>query len=99
MQVVSLDGFEIKQYKLMPMSGGDLFTGAGRDPEKDPQAGRRHGRSFSMMTAHIDQEVPEELAALLEDELKAKKFFDSLPTARTALHPLDLSSAKKEERV
>jgi hypothetical protein len=93
----SIDGFEIKQYKLMPMGDGNLFLPVRAEIRKKI---RKQAGDMVHVILDLDNsavEVPEEFAACLEDDPKAKKFFQSLSDSEKRLYILWIYSAKKEE--
>jgi hypothetical protein len=93
----SIDGFEIKQYKLMPMGDGNLFLPVRAGIRK--KIGKQAGDTVQVILDIDDSpvEIPEELAACLDDEPKAKKFFHTLSDSEKRLYILWIYSAKKEE--
>lgn len=93
----NIDGFELKQYKLMPMGNGKLFLPVRSEIRKKI---KKEAGDFVRITLSIDDsalEIPEEFLLCLEDDLKAKKFFLSLTDSEKRFYTDWIYSAKKEE--
>ncbi len=93
----SIDNFELKQYKLMPMSNGNLFLPVRAEIRK--KIGKQEGDTVHVVL-HIDNsptEAPEEFLLCLEDDKKAKVFFEKLSDSEKKFYIEWIYSAKKEE--
>jgi hypothetical protein len=93
----SIDGFEIKQYHLMPMGDGQLFLPVKAEIRKKIK--KQEGDSVHVILYSDNEplEVPEELMLCLQDEPQALKFFNSISESNRK-HYIDwIFSAKNEE--
>ncbi|MCD6068219.1 MAG: hypothetical protein K0S33_3045 [Bacteroidetes bacterium] len=93
----SIDGFELKQYKLMPMGNGCLFLPVRAEIRKKIKKQAGDIVHVILDIDHSTLEVPEEFMACLEDDPKAKKFFLTLTDSEKRLYILWIYSAKREE--
>jgi hypothetical protein len=71
----SIDGFEIKNYKLMPMGNGNLFLPVKLDIRK--KIGKKHGDQVKIILYpdHDPLEIPQEILDCFEDSPLAHKVF------------------------
>lgn len=78
----TIDGFEIKQYHLMPMGNGTLFLPVRAEIRK--KIGKQAGDRVEVILYADDSpfEIPEELLLCLAEEPKAKENFLKMPQAR-----------------
>ncbi|HEY1039256.1 MAG TPA: YdeI/OmpD-associated family protein [Bacteroidia bacterium] len=93
----TIDSFELKQYKLMPMSDGRLFLPVRAEIRK--KIGKSEGDTVHVQL-YIDNtpiEAPEEFLLCLDDEKEARKFFDKLSDSEKRFYIDWIYSAKKEE--
>ena len=93
----SIDGFELKQYKLMPMSNGNLFLPVRAEIRK--KIGKQEGDTVHVIL-NIDNsptETPEEFLLCLKEDKKAKVFFKKLSDSEKKFYIEWIYSAKKEE--
>jgi hypothetical protein len=75
----SIDGFELKNYRLMPMGDGNLFLPVKAEIRK--KIGKQEG-DYVHVILYADNsptEIPEELQLCLKDEPDAYKTFLSYP--------------------
>src|SRR3989344_135381 len=90
----SIDSFELKQYKLMPMSNGNLFLPVRAEIRK--KIGKQEGDTVHV-TLSIDNsltEAPEEFLLCLKDDKKAKLFFEKLSNSEKKFYVEWIYSAK-----
>jgi len=74
----SIDGFEISQYRLMPLGNGKLILGVKADIRK---AIKKQAGDCVHVILYLDNEsleTPEELLLCLQEEPEALQFFNSL---------------------
>lgn len=93
----SIDSFELKQYKLMPMGNGKLFLPVRAEIRK--KIGKQEGDTVHVIL-YVDNtpsETPEEFLLCLEDDKKAKTFFEKLTDSEKKFYIDWIYSAKKEE--
>lgn len=93
----TIDGFELKQYNLMPMKDGNLFLPVKAEIRK--KIGKSEG-DYVHIKLYPDTsplEVPEEMILCLRDEPGAFHFFNSLSESEKRLYVLWIYEAKREE--
>lgn len=93
----TIDGFEIKQYHLMPMGDSKLFLPVKAEIRKKI---KKSVGDFVHVILYPDTEhliVPEEILICLQEEPKALKFFNSLRESEQKYYVDWIYSAKKEE--
>ncbi len=93
----SIDGFEIKNYHLMPMGDKQLFLPVKAAIRK--KIGKEAG-DWAQVVLYPDNEpleVPAELLQCLEDEPAALKFFNTLSDSEKKYYTEWIYSAKKED--
>jgi tRNA isopentenyl-2-thiomethyl-A-37 hydroxylase MiaE len=84
----TIDSFEIKQYKLMPMGNGNLFLPVKKEIRK--KIGKEAGDTIHVIlyADNSPLEIPDELLVCLLDSPKAHQFFMSL-TESSQKHYID----------
>lgn len=93
----SIDGYEIKNYHLMPMGNGQLFLPVKAAIRK--KIGKETG-DWVQVVLYPDNEpfeVPAELLQCLEDEPIALKYFNTLSDSEKKYYTEWIYSAKKED--
>jgi hypothetical protein len=77
----TIDGFEIRQYHLMPMGNGELFLPVRAEIRK--KIGKQAGDTVKVILYRDEEEVhiPEELQDCLADDPAAAQKFKQLATA------------------
>ena len=93
----SIDDFEIKQYKLMPMGNGHLFLPVRAEIRKKIKKEAGDSVWIILDVDNSAPEIPEEFLLCLEDDAKAKKFFHSLSDSEKRFYIDWIYTAKKEE--
>jgi hypothetical protein len=93
----SIDGFEIKQYKLMPMGNGNLFLPVKKEIRK--KIGKEAGDSIHVIlyADNSPVEIPDELLVCLLDAPKAHSFFMSLSESNQKYYIQWIYEAKQLE--
>jgi uncharacterized protein DUF1905/bacteriocin resistance YdeI/OmpD-like protein len=93
----TIDGYEIRKYRLMPMGNGKLFLPVKSEIRKKIK--KDVGDLVHVILYHDDEplEVPEEMLLCLRDEPKALKFFNSLSESERKFYIEWVYSAKREE--
>ncbi|MES2680644.1 MAG: YdeI/OmpD-associated family protein, partial [Bacteroidota bacterium] len=93
----SIDGFEIKNYNLMPMGDKRLFLPVKAEIRKKIK--KQEGDFIHVILfADTDPlEIPREIMLCLKEEPAALRFFSTLPEGEKKLYIQWISSAKKEE--
>lgn len=92
-----IDDYELKQYKLMPMSNGKLFLPIKAEVRKKIR--KKEGDSVRIIL-YLDQrpkEIPEEFLECLEEEPEAKAFFNLLSDSEKSYYLDWIYGARKEE--
>ena len=92
-----IDDFELKQYKLMPMTGGTLFLPVRTEIRK--KIGKKAGDWVHIILFEDNSplEIPEELLLCLKDEPGAHKKFLSYTEGEQKAFIDWILSAKREE--
>jgi hypothetical protein len=74
----SIDGFELKRYKLMPLGNGKLFLPVRAEIRK--AIGKKEGDTVHVILYpdNTPIDIPEEFLLCLQDEPAAKQFFFTL---------------------
>ncbi len=92
-----IDGYEIKNYNLMPMGDGQLFLPVKAAIRK--KIGKEAGDWVQVVLYpdNVPFEVPDELLQCLEDEPAALKFFNTLSDSEKKYYTEWIYSAKKEQ--
>lgn len=93
----TIDSFELKNYRLMPMGNGMLFLPVKADIRK--KIGKEAGDWVKVVLyADNDEvEIPEEFLLCLEEEPLAHRFFLSLTDSEKKMYIDWFISAKKDE--
>jgi hypothetical protein len=93
----SIDGYEIKKIRLMPMGEGKLFLPVKAEIRKKIQ--KKDGDVVHVILYRDNDplEVPDEMLLCLQDEPLALKFFKSLSESEQKFYIDWVYSAKKEE--
>jgi Domain of unknown function (DUF1905)/Bacteriocin-protection, YdeI or OmpD-Associated len=92
----SIDGFELKRYKLMPMGNGKLFLPVRAEIRK--AIGKKEGDTIQVILFADNSaiEIPEEFLLCLQDEPLAKQFFLKLTESEQQFYIKWIYSAKQE---
>jgi hypothetical protein len=92
----SIDEFEIRKYKLLPMGNGQLFLPVKAQIRK--KIGKQHGDTVHIILYHDNEplEVPEELLLCLQDEPAAWHFFETLKESQQQQYVKWIYSAKTD---
>ncbi|MFN7118884.1 MAG: YdeI/OmpD-associated family protein [Saprospiraceae bacterium] len=93
----SIDGYEIKQYHLMPMGNGKLFLPVKAEIRKKI---KKQAGDYVHVILYPDNEpiaIPEELWLCLQDEPAALQFFNSLNESEQHKYVKWIYSAKTTE--
>jgi Bacteriocin-protection, YdeI or OmpD-Associated/Domain of unknown function (DUF1905) len=93
----SIDGFELKQYKLMPMSNGQLFLPVRAEIRKKI---KKQAGDIVHVLLYIDNsptEAPQEFLVCLQEDSKANRFFKQLSDSEKKIYIDWIYDAKKEE--
>jgi hypothetical protein len=93
----SIDGFEIKNYNLMPMGDKRLFLPVKAEIRKKI---KKQEGDYVHVILYADTdplEIPEELLLCLKEEPAALNFFRTLPEWEQKSYVQWIGSAKKEE--
>jgi hypothetical protein len=92
----SIDGFELKRYKLMPMGNGKLFLPVRAEIRK--AIGKTEGDVIHVILYADNSriEIPPEILLCLEDEPAAKKFFFNLTESEQQFYIKWIYAAKQE---
>ncbi len=93
----TIDGYEIKQYHLMPMGNGNLFLPVKADIRKKIK--KQEGDKVHV-TLYLDNDplvVPDEMLMCLEDEPSAQRFFNSLSESEKKYYVNWIYDAKRFE--
>lgn len=93
----SIDGFEIRNYHLMPMGNGKLFLPVKAEIRKKIRKAEGDYVHVILYTDNSPLEIPEELKLCLLDEPKAYKTFLSYPDGEKKAFIDWINSAKKED--
>jgi hypothetical protein len=93
----TIDGFEIKQYNIMPMGGGKLFLPVRAEIRKKIKKEAGDTVHVILYHDHDKPEIPSEFLLCLEDEPQALRFFTKI-TDSERKHYVDwIYSAKHDE--
>lgn len=92
----TIDGFELKRYKLMPMKNGCMFLPVRAEIRK--AIGKKEGDTIRVIlfADYSPIEIPEELLVCLQDEPAAKKFFFTLTESEQQFYIKWIYEAKQE---
>ena len=92
----SIDGFELKRYKLMPMGNGKLFLPVRAEIRK--AIGKKEGDTVHVILYADNSaiEIPQEFLLCLEDEPAAKQFFFKLTESEQGFYIKWIYEAKQE---
>jgi uncharacterized protein YdeI (YjbR/CyaY-like superfamily) len=93
----TIDGYEIKQFHLMPMGNGVLMLPVKADIRK--KIGKKAGDKVHVVlfADNASIEVPAELQQCLDDEPVALKFFNKLSDSEKRYYIQWVYGAKREE--
>jgi hypothetical protein len=93
----TIDGFELKRYKLMPMKTGSMFLPVRAEIRK--AIGKKEGDTVHIIlyADNSSIEIPAEFLLCLEDEPSAKQFFLKLTESEQQYYIKWIYSAKQEE--
>ena len=91
----NIEGYALKQYKLMPYKGG-LFLPVKAEIRK--KTGKKEGDKVKVVLYHDDSkfEVPDELMLCLLEEPAALRTFEKLSDSEKRLYVVWIYSAKRE---
>jgi hypothetical protein len=92
----TIDGYELKRYKLMPMGNGKLFLPVRAEIRK--AIGKTEGDTIQVIL-YADSspiEIPKEFLLCLEDEPAAKQFFFTLTESEQSFYIKWIEEAKQE---
>ena len=92
----TIDGYELKRYKLMPMKNGNMFLPVKAEIRK--VIGKREGDTVHVIL-YVDNsaiEIPQEFLLCLEDEPAAKQFFFKLTQSEQSFYIKWIDEAKQE---
>ncbi len=92
----SIDGFELKRYKLMPMGNGKLFLPVRAEIRK--VIGKKEGDTVHVILYADNStiEIPQDFLFCLEDEPEAKHFFFKLTESEQHFYIKWIYEAKQE---
>ena len=92
----TIDGFEIKRYKLMPMKEGGMFFPVRAEIRK--AIGKQEGDTVHIIlyADNSSIEIPQEFLLCLEDEPAAKQFFFKLTESEQSFYIKWIYEAKQE---
>lgn len=92
----SIDGFELKRYKLMPMGNGKLFLPVRAEIRK--VIGKTEGDTIHVILYADNSpiEIPQDFLLCLQDEPAAKKFFFTLTESEQQFYIKWICEAKQE---
>lgn len=92
-----IDGYEINNYKLMPMGNGSMFLPVKSEIRK--KIGKEAGDKvkITLYADNTPQTIPEELILCLRDEPEAYKIFLNFTEGEQRAYIEWIYSAKKEE--
>ncbi|NOT92103.1 YdeI/OmpD-associated family protein [Ferruginibacter sp.] len=92
----SIDGFELKRYKLMPMGNGKLFLPVRAEIRK--AIGKTEGDMIHVILYADNSpiEIPQDFLLCLQDEPAAKKFFFTLTESEQQFYIKWIYEAKQE---
>lgn len=93
----SIDGVELKNYKLMPMGNGKLFLPVKAEIRKKIKKKEGDWVKIILFADNDPLDIPTELLLCLKDEPKAYKTFLSFPEGEQKAYINWIYSAKKEE--
>ena len=93
----SIDGYEIKKYRLMPMGNGNLFLPVKAEIRKKIKKQEGDTVHIILYPDNKPLEIPSEMLLCLEDEPQALRFFQSLSESEQKFYIQWVYSAKKEE--
>jgi hypothetical protein len=93
----SIDGFEIKNYRLMPMGNGKLFLPVKSEIRKKIRKKEGDTVKVTLYADNEPLEIPADFLTCLKDEPDAEKTFFSFPEGEQKTYINWIYSAKKEE--
>ena len=93
----SIDTFEFKNYRLMPMGNGKLFLPVKAEIRKKIKKKEGDSVRIILFADEDSLEIPDELLVCLNDDPLAHKTFTSLPEGEQKAYINWIYSAKKEE--
>ena len=93
----SIDGYEIKKYRLMPMGNGKLFLPVKAEIRKKIKKNEGDKVHIILYPDNEPLEIPSEMLLCLEDEPRAMRFFQSLSESEQKFYIQWVYAAKKEE--
>jgi hypothetical protein len=93
----TIDGFELKRYKLMPMKNGCMFFPVRAEIRK--AIGKKEGDMVHIILYpdHSSIEIPTEFLLCLTDEPTAKQFFFKLSESEQQYYIKWIYTAKQED--
>ena len=92
----SIDGFEIKRYKLMPMKNGCMFFPVRAEIRKAIRKKEGDTVHVILYSDNSSIEIPQEFLLCLEDEPAAKQFFFRLTESEQNFYIKWIYEAKQE---
>lgn len=92
----TIDSFELKRYKLMPMGDGKFFLPVRAEIRK--AIGKTEGDTIHVIlyADNSPVEIPQEFLLCLEDEPAAKQFFFTLSESEQSFYIKWIKEAKQE---
>jgi hypothetical protein len=93
----SIDGYEIKKSRLMPMGNGNLFLPIKAEIRKKIKKQQGDMVHVILYPDNEPLEIPDEMLLCLKDEPSALKFFKSLSESEQKFYIDWIYSARKEE--
>ena len=92
----SIDGFELKRYKLMPMGNGKLFLPVRAEIRKAISKTEGDMIHVILYADNSPIEIPQDFLLCLQDEPAAKKFFFTLTESEQQFYIKWIYEAKQE---
>jgi len=93
----TVDGFELKRYKLMPMKNGSMFFPIRAEIRKAIRKKEGDTVHIVLYADNSSIEIPHEFLICLEDEPAAKQFFFKLSESEQLYYIKWIYTAKQEE--
>ena len=92
----TIDTFELKRYKLMPMKNGNMFLPVRAEIRKEIGKGEGDWVQVILYADNLPIEIPEEFLLCLEDEPAAKQFFFTLTESEQQFYIKWIYEVKQE---
>ena len=93
----TIDGFELKRYKLMPMKNGSMFFPVRAEIRKTIRKKEGDMVHITLYADNSSIEIPQEFLLCLEDEPAAKQFFFKLSESEQQYYVKWIYTAKQED--